>query len=444
MSILSAAERTRPVSVCGSGASAPSGRYCSSIAALTASGYPASRAYSPPMWPSSSVNSRTSSDAWSAFASLAASSAASPPPRASTSFPRRSVLSANEPAPWKNVIAPSRSARRSIPTLTSRSNVNDASSRRPSTTFSTPARTVSGSPPFATKAKRFSPKETRGCGAGSSSRRPGSAAAGSARRTGPRSRPASRRGRRPRPGRRSGRSSRRDRPARRRSACAAPTRRARRRPCAACRCTTRRPGCRPSGCEAMARGALGDDLRRVDHRQRPANGPRKANAVAVPAHRLRKREPAKDPADVLRQDLGKRLPGRLDPQEAVALLELLHSDAVPLGKPGRGLLLHRHRWALEPLVRSTLGNVVDEQGEAPRRDQDAARLDSEQAPAELGKLRLGLAAGRSRQLLAADLNQDGRHRPPRRAGRSGARASGPGRCTPRARSPRRRPARRAG
>ena len=79
VSILSAAESTRPASVSGSGASAPSGRYCSAIARQTASECPASRAYSAPMTPSSSENSRTSSEAWSAFASRAASRASSPP-----------------------------------------------------------------------------------------------------------------------------------------------------------------------------------------------------------------------------------------------------------------------------------------------------------------------------------------------------------------------------
>ena len=74
---------------------------CAAIAAHTASGKPASRAYSAPMYPSSSGNSRTSSAAWSAFASRAASSEASPPPSRSTSPRSRSVLSAKVPAPAK-------------------------------------------------------------------------------------------------------------------------------------------------------------------------------------------------------------------------------------------------------------------------------------------------------------------------------------------------------
>ena len=49
VSILSAAASTRPGSVAGSGPPAESGRYCSAIAAQTASGKPASRAYSAPM-----------------------------------------------------------------------------------------------------------------------------------------------------------------------------------------------------------------------------------------------------------------------------------------------------------------------------------------------------------------------------------------------------------
>src|SRR5262245_40902729 len=109
------------------------------------------------MYPSSSGNSRTSSEAWSAFASRAASSEASPPPRRSTSFATRSAFSTNEPAPAKNVIVASRWASASIPTATSRSNVKDASSTRASSTWVGPAATTSRSPPFATTAKRFPP-----------------------------------------------------------------------------------------------------------------------------------------------------------------------------------------------------------------------------------------------------------------------------------------------
>ena len=66
-----------------------------------------------------------------------------------------------------------------------------------------------------------------------------------------------------------------------------------------------------AGREAMPVGALADDLGRVDQRERPANRPRKANSVAVPAHRLREGEPADDPVDLPRQDLRERLPARL-------------------------------------------------------------------------------------------------------------------------------------
>ena len=52
----------------------------------------------------------------------------------------------------------------------------------------------------------------------------------------------------------------------------------------------------------------------------------------------------------------------------------------------------------------------------------------ERAACELGQLALGLPAGGRRQLLAADLNQERRHRLPHRAVRSCARACGRGRC----------------
>ena len=61
------------------------------------------------------------------------------------------------PRPAKNVIEPSFPASASMPSATSRSNVNDASSSRPSSTRSFPRATSSGSPPFATNANRLPP-----------------------------------------------------------------------------------------------------------------------------------------------------------------------------------------------------------------------------------------------------------------------------------------------
>ncbi len=135
---------------------------------------------------------------------------------------------------------------------------------------------------------------------------------------------------------------------------------------------------------------------------------------------------------LLGQHLLERLPGHLDAEEAVSLLELLDRDPVSLREAGRGLLGHVHGRSLDPLIGSLGGHVVDEHREPSRRDQDPRRSDAQGLLCDAGQLRQSLAAGSRRQLLAADLNQERRHRLPRRAGRSGAQACERGRCTRRA------------
>ena len=198
------------------------------------------------------------------------------------------------------------------------------------------------------------------------------------------------------------------------------------------------------GREAMPVRALADDPRRVEHREPPAHGPREPQPAVVPAHRLREREAPDELVDLVGQHFGERLPGHRDAEEAVALLELLDSDAVALRKARRGLLPHRDRRSLHPLVRRLLRHVLREHGEPARRHEHLARLNSESTTRQLRQLTLGLSARRRGQLLAADLNQERRHRSPRRAGRNGARACGRARCRRPARSPTRHRGRRAG
>ena len=135
---------------------------------------------------------------------------------------------------------------------------------------------------------------------------------------------------------------------------------------------------------------------------------------------------------LLGQHLLERLPGHLDAEEAVPFLELLDRDPVPLRKAGRSLLGHVHGRALDPAIRSPGRHVVDEDREPSRRDQDLRRRDAQSLLCGRRQLRQSLAASPRRQFLAADLNQERRHRLLRRAGRNGAQACERGRCTRRA------------
>ena len=124
------------------------------------------------------------------------------------------------------------------------------------------------------------------------------------------------------------------------------------------------------GEEPVAVRALADDPRRVEHREPPAHGTRKAKALVVPAHGLREPEGADELLHLRGQHLGQRLARDRDPEETVALLELVRRDAVALREPGRGLVPHRHRRALHPLVGRLRRDVVREHGQTARRDQD--------------------------------------------------------------------------
>ena len=192
----------------------------------------------------------------------------------------------------------------------------------------------------------------------------------------------------------------------------------------------------------------------------PADRAGEAQPVGLPLHRLGEGEAADD----LRQPIGERvhdrLAGDVGPDVPVAPFELLHRDAgaarEALGRLRRLALLVEGDPLGRPalvLVLPALGQVVDRDHEAPRTDVDVVGLGAEQSPAELGQLRLGLAAGERRQLLAADLEQEPRQpRAPRRPRprptgttvRRGARACGRAGCRPGARSATRRRARRAG
>ena len=111
----------------------------------------------------------------------------------------------------------------------------------------------------------------------------------------------------------------------------------------------------------------------------------------------------------LGQHLAQRLAGTLDPEEAVALLELVDRDAVLPREPGGRLLARASLGrALDPLVGRLLGKVVDDDREPPRADETAIRPHAELALDELGQLRLRLAARAGGQLLAADLKQQRR------------------------------------
>ena len=187
----------------------------------------------------------------------------------------------------------------------------------------------------------------------------------------------------------------------------------------------------------------------VELRAEPADRPREAQPAARPAHRLREREPAHDRGEPLRQRPRRaRRPRTRRPDEAVAPLELVGRDAVAareaLGRLRRRASSSKAMRSAGPgalLVGRALGQVVDDEREPPRPDV-------ERRPArrrawlrhELRQLRARLAAGRRRaaprsrsQAAAsaasspADCCLDVELRDARARGRARAR------CTPRAR-----------
>ncbi len=165
---------------------------------------------------------------------------------------------------------------------------------------------------------------------------------------------------------------------------------------------------------ARARQRLAVELLAV-----PPHRSREAMAARVPAHRLRELEPVDDRAHPLEQRLSaQRLPWHAGPQVAVPLLEVRLGEPVALREAGRRLLAPLRRRPLHELLvgaspaarrRRTRSAAATRRRAMPRRRGAS--------PTSYGKLRLGLAARGRRQLLAADLKQQRRHRAsPRRGG----------------------------
>ena len=173
----------------------------------------------------------------------------------------------------------------------------------------------------------------------------------------------------------------------------------------------------------------------------PAHRPGEAEPGVVPAHRLREGETADDLVEPLGQRIEERTARHEHPQEAVADLQLVHAHTLFLREALRRLFPQMLGRPLDPLVGLALGQVGHEQREPARADEDPSVAELRQLGTEL---RLRLLAGRGGELLAADLKQQARQCSPRRAGQPCARASAPGRCRRRAPSPRWRRAHPAG
>ena len=162
----------------------------------------------------------------------------------------------------------------------------------------------------------------------------------------------------------------------------------------------------------------------------PAHGSRETKAGVVPPHRLREGERAHDLVQALGQGIEQRPPGDKHAEEAVAHLEVVDLHALLLREALRSFVAQMLGRALHPFVRLAVGEVVDQEYEPARADEDMAIPQ----PGELGaKLRPRLLASRGGELLAADLKQQARQSSPRRAGPLCARGCARGRCTPLAR-----------
>ena len=170
--------------------------------------------------------------------------------------------------------------------------------------------------------------------------------------------------------------------------------------------------------EAVAEGPAGARQRlAVELLAVPPHRPREAMAARVPAHRLRELEPVDDRAQPLEQRLSaQRLPRHAGPQVAVPLLEVGLGEPVTLREAGRRLLSPLRRRPLHELLGGRLRQLVDDECDPPRAYIDVRCVHSQVATDELGKLTFGLPAGRGRQLLAAELKQQRRHRAARRRG----------------------------
>ena len=170
--------------------------------------------------------------------------------------------------------------------------------------------------------------------------------------------------------------------------------------------------------EAVAEGLAGARQRLpVELLAVPPHRPREAMAARVPAHRLRELEPVDDRAHPLEQRLSaQRLPRHAGPQVAVPLLEVRLGEPVALREAGGGLLPPLRGRPLHELLRGGLRQLVDDERDPARAYIDMRCVHSQVATDELGKLTFGLPARRGRQLLAAELKQQRRHRAARRRG----------------------------
>ena len=159
---------------------------------------------------------------------------------------------------------------------------------------------------------------------------------------------------------------------------------------------------------------------RVELREQPADRPREAEPAVVPAHRLAEREAAHDRVEPLGQHLGER-PGRARRRRGSRRARSSSSTATPcfLANPAAACSRSADRRALDPLVRRPLGQVVGRARRAAAARRRPRRLGAERALARApaaGARRL--AAGGGGQLLAADLKQQRRHLGPPARGRA--------------------------
>src|SRR5712691_2365011 len=160
-----------------------------------------------------------------------------------------------------------------------------------------------------------------------------------------------------------------------------------------------------TGRKAMAEGRLADDRLSVERSEHPAHRTGEADAAVVPTHRPGEREPSDDRVEALRHHPGQRLSRTLEPEEPVAHREFLNGHPVLLREARSGPVGEVLRWPLEPLVRGTLGKILDQNRKPTRAREEPVRRHTELALAEHRQLLLRLAAGPGRKLLAADLKQ---------------------------------------
>ena len=190
-------------------------------------------------------------------------------------------------------------------------------------------------------------------------------------------------------------------------------------------------------------GHLEPDRLLVELGAEPADGPREAQAVLLPDHRLAEAEPAHDRLEPLGQGLGDR-PARNDhAEEAVSHLEVVLGDPLLAREAGGGFLPQMLRRPLHPAIGLALGDLGNE-----KRDPAAARRARfRPPPARAASARGAALRPRGRRMPAAPRSRSqtaGSARDSRSFRRRCERACERDRCRRRARSPRSPRARRAG